>query len=75
MGERGGPTFVEGGVQMEIRGDHFHIWTDGTAYALPLSVARKLSRLCSTVIANHDARADNVVPLCELCTRHNLPRD
>lgn len=68
MAERG-CTFVEDGVEIEIRGDILHIGKGKVGYAIPLSAARKLNRTVAAAIAMHDHAPSNVVSMCAGCER------
>lgn len=46
----------------------------GEQTIIPLHVFRDMVRRAKDAIAAHDAKPDNVIPLCDLCVRHNLPR-
>lgn len=65
---------VEDMPHFEIRNGLLHITGNVSEFALPLSVVRKCLPAIAAAIARHDSRPDPVIPLCDLCVRHNLPR-
>lgn len=61
--------------RVEIKGDLVYFYyPDGTVFAQPVSVALQVVNLLDDALRTVRARNDNVIPLCELCVRHNLPR-
>lgn len=66
-----GPTLVEDGdvVEVVVRNEMLHIWKGPVAYALPLSVARKISRRVTAAIAAHDAAPSTVTMACQMCEK------
>jgi hypothetical protein len=67
-------TLVEDMPKFEIRDGLLHVIGNITEYALPLALVRRAIPAIAAAIAQFDARPDNVIPLCDLCVRHNLPR-
>jgi hypothetical protein len=67
-------TLVEDMPKFEIRDGLLHIIGNTANYALPLAVVRQCLPEIERAIAVFDSRQDNVIPLCDLCVRHNLPR-
>lgn len=67
--------FVRAMPTIEISEDEIvFIGTAKGTFAIPLAQYRVLHRSGAVALAVHDGRADNVIPLCELCVRHDLPR-
>jgi hypothetical protein len=68
--------FVNGVPPMEIKDGMLHVGPGplGNTGVFPLAVVRKMHKEMARLIAEHDAKPDPVIPLCELCVRRNLPR-
>lgn len=71
------PMLVDQLPTFEIRSDNFRITlSDGQAFAVPMHVMVPALAEIGRLKRQWEGRAQiAVVPLCELCIRHNLPRD
>jgi hypothetical protein len=57
-----------------VSGNAVLLYSCGYQAVVPIRVFRQMVGRGQAAIAEHDARPDNVIPLCDLCVRHNLPR-
>lgn len=73
--DEGDAILIRTRPEIEIVGDIVFIGTAKGTFAMPVSEYRALHGDGTAALAAHDAAAgQNVIPLCQLCTRHNLPR-
>ena len=70
------PNYIEKPPIFEVRGDHIYTQIgEGIVFCASISTMRQAVAGAQAAIAEYDRMPDPVVPLCDLCTRHNLPKD
>ena len=68
-------TFINEPFDVSIVGGNAVLrYECGDQTVVPIRVFREMVGRAIVALAQHDTKPDNVIPLCDLCVRHNLPR-